>query len=180
MFASCIGWIAALPPASTGWSIAMQHGRCSSSAHPSSKVTLLLPSASNSASEAFEAGSINFTKASCTDGFMEHPSSSDWSDGHCLTASAHVCLAASDTTLIRIVLEFSGAAAASTTLYIDDKPAAWYEKQDWRETGLYSSIRAVDTLLLLGGRCHKVVVVYDDGMAAEESEDESTSYRNKV
>lgn len=158
----------------------MQHGKCSTIPAGSGSVSVPFLVEGTAAAQQFEASSVNFTRTSCTDGFNELFSSSDWSDGLCFSASTHLCLAGSGPELIRIVAEISGASTMSTSLYVDDKPAAWFQQQDWKQRGLASSVQAVDTLLLLSGRCHKVAIVFDDGVSTEVDEDDSTSHRNKV
>ena len=101
-----------------------------------------------------------------------------------MSASANVCLSGAGPELIRIAVEFSGAPTKALSLYVDDKPAAWLQKQQQKRTTLFSRYSTVDTLLLLSGRCHKVAIVYDDGAASEveeeEEADDAQNHRNNV
>lgn len=158
----------------------VHHGQCSNTPAGPNSVFVPLLDAGSDAAYHFEADSVNFTRTSCTDGFNELPASGQWTEALCVSASADVCLSGAGPELIRITAEFSGASTKSLSLYVDDKPAAWAQQQDWKVAGIYSGYQTVDTVLLLSGRCHKVAIVYDDGVTKELDGDDANSHRNKV
>lgn len=124
------------------------------------------------ASDRFYTSSVNLTRSSCENGFLDTYSStggtaSDWSDGLCLGVTTKMCLAESSTTeLVRIVVHFSGSLTTSASLHVDGKPVAWMEKQRWQERGVVSTTDTIDTILLLSGGCRTLLVVYDDGISS--------------
>jgi hypothetical protein len=154
--------------------VLMQHGRCAATLTSSDSTIAPFPVAGTATDEKFNTSYVDFTKASCTGGFKELPSSADWSTGVCITASTRVCLRDSGPQLIHIVAEFSG--ELSSALHIDDKPVAWSERTDWQDMGLFSDKNTVDTFVLLAGSCHKVSIVSDNGVATEKMTNEHSAH----
>ena len=118
------------PPytSSEGWEVLVHHGSCP--VIQSGNVAVPFLEMQSEASDRFYTSSVNLTRSSCENGFLDTYSStggtaSDWSDGLCLGVTTQMCLAESSTTeLVRIVVHFSGSLTTSASLHVDGKPVA--------------------------------------------------------